>query len=225
MHAARIAVAIPAVLVLAALGLQAVRLGDSGETVYRASREMATWSSSGHEPDAAGVEWLVADLEAAGDEAPGDPNVEELLGTLARKRIDRPGYLDEALAHFRRAVELRPTSPYSWADVVAADYRKGDSSGEIQAAMRNAARLGPAEPEVQRTVIDYGLALWDELSPQARQAVEAMITDAMKRDPERTVQIAGRRGRLAVACRHAADAPRRIDAEWGLLCGSRGEQP
>jgi hypothetical protein len=30
---------------------------------------------------------------------------------LALKRIDRPGFLDEALAHFRRAVDLRPTSP------------------------------------------------------------------------------------------------------------------
>lgn len=224
MHPARFAVAIPAIVVLAALASQALHLGASGETVYRSAQEMATWRASGLEPDAGGVEWLIADLDAARAKAPGDPNIEELLGTLSLKRIDRPRFLEEALSHFRRAVDLRPTSPYSWADIVAADYRKGDSTGEIQAAIRNAARLGPAEPEVQRTVIDYGLALWDEESPQTRQAVETAITGAMKRDPAEALQIAERRGRLAVACRHLADAPRRVDPEWGLLCRSREEQ-
>jgi hypothetical protein len=223
MRPARIAVAIPAILVLAAFASQAMRLGSSGERVYRSAQEMATWRASGHEPEAAGVEWLIADLRAARVEAPGDPNIEELLGTLALKRIDRPGFLDEALAHFRRAVDLRPTSPYSWADIVAADYRKGDTAGEIQAAIRNAARMGPAEPEVQRTVIDYGLALWDEEAPRTRQAVETAITGAMKRDPAEALQIAERRGRLAVACRHLADAPRRVDPEWRLLCRRREE--
>lgn len=224
MHPARFAVAIPAIVVLAALASQALHLGASGETVYRSAQEMATWRASGLEPDAGGVEWLIADLDAARAKAPGDPNIEELLGTLSLKRIDRPRFLEEALSHFRRAVDLRPTSPYSWADIVAADYRKGDVAGEIQAAIRNAARLGPAEPEVQRTVIDYGLALWDEESPQTRQAVETAITGAMKRDPAEALQIAERRGRLAVACRHLADAPRRADPEWGLLCRSREEQ-
>jgi hypothetical protein len=83
--------------------------------------------------------------------------------------------------------------------------------------------MGPAEPEVQRTVIDYGLALWDEESPQTRQAVETAITGAMKRDPAEALQIAERRGRLAVACRHLADAPRRVDPEWRLLCRRREE--
>ncbi|HXF79041.1 MAG TPA: hypothetical protein VN598_09280 [Usitatibacter sp.] len=219
----RIAVAVPASVVLALLAVQAWRLGASGETVYRAADEMATWSASRHEPDAAGVEWLIADLEAARLQAPGDPNVEELLGTLAMKRTDRPGFLDEALGHFRAAVELRPSSPYAWAEVVAAQYREGDTKGSIEAAMRNAARLGPAEPEVQRTVVDYGLALWDEEAPETRRAVETAVTGAMMRDPAETLHIAERRDRLAVACRHLADASRRVDPEWRLLCSSRGE--
>jgi hypothetical protein len=43
----------------------------------------------------------------------------------------------------------------------------------------------------------------------------------MKRDARETLQIADRRGRLAIACRHLADAPRRVDPEWYLLCRSR----
>lgn len=225
MRAARLAVAIPAVVVLATFGAAAIRLGSSGEVVYRAAHEMATWSASGHEPGARGVEWLVADLERAAASAPGDPNIEELLGSLDMKRADRPQFLDEALVHYRRAVALRATSPYTWAAILATDYRKGESTGEIQAAMRNAARLGPAEPEVQLAVIDYGLALWDEEGPETRGQVEGAITGAMKRDPSQALHIAERRGRLAVACRHLADAPRRVDPEWRLLCRSREEHP
>lgn len=222
--AMRWAVAVPAVMGIAILGQSAARSGIAGETVYRVAQEMDTWSASGAEPGLQTVGWLLSDLEVAARSTPGDPNVQELLGSLSARRIPRPGFLDEALVHFRRAVELRPTSPYSWANIVAADYRKGETGGELEAALRNAAMLGPAEPEVQRAVIDYGLALWDEEAPRTRQAVEATITGAMKRDPGETLQIAERRGRLAVACRHLADAPRRVDSEWRLLCKGGEEQ-
>ena len=185
---------------------------------------MAGWSASGRDTTIGAVQKLVSDLHRARASAPNDPNIEELLGSLATRRIDRPGFLGETLAHFKRAIELRPTSPYSWANIAATDYRKGETGGELEAALRNAAMLGPAEPEVQRAVIDYGLALWDEEAPRTRQAVEATITGAMKRDPGETLRIAERRARLAVACRHLADAPRRVDPEWRLRCKS-GEEP
>jgi cytochrome c-type biogenesis protein CcmH/NrfG len=224
MAPARIAIAIAAAIAVTWLATQAVRLGSAGETVYRSAQERASWSASGQEPDRQGVDWLVSDLQDADRLAPHDPNVQELLGSLAAKRIDRQNFLDEALAYYRRAVQLRPTSPYVWAEIVATDYRRGDTGAKIEAALRNAAMLGPAEPEVQRTVIDYGLALWDEEAPETRRAVETTITGAMKRDPGETLQIAERRDRLAVACRHLADAPRRVDPEWRLLCRGRGEQ-
>jgi len=220
----RWAIALPCVVALAGLARSAVHSGLAGEVAYRSAQEIATWSASGSEPGLQTVDWLLSDLAAADRSAPGDPNVEELLGNLAARRIDRPEFLDEALVHYRRAVALRPTSPYSWADIVAADYRKGATGAELDAALRNAAMLGPAEPEVQRTVIDYGLALWDEEPAETRRAVEATVTAAMKRDPAETLQIAERRGRLAVACRHLGDAPRRVDSEWRLLCMSREEQ-
>jgi len=224
MRPGRLAIVIPAAVLLATFASAAVRLGCSGEVAYRAAQEMATWTASGHEPGAAGVQWLIEDLERARTSAPGDPNIEEILGSLDMKRNDRPEFLDEALVHYRQAVALRPTSPYSWADIVMAEYRKGATGREIEMPMRNAALLGPAEPEVQRAVIDYGLALWDEERPDTRQAVERTITAAMKRDAAETLQIARRRGRLAVACRHLADAPRRVEPEWRLLCRGREEQ-
>jgi tetratricopeptide (TPR) repeat protein len=142
---------------------------------------------------------------------------EELLGSLA----ERSGHFDHALAHFTRAVALRPTSPYAWAAIVRVKYAQGDTGPSFEAALRRAARLGPVEPEVQRTVADYGLAVWDEVGADSRRAVDAMVTGAMVRDPADTLQVAERRGRLAIACRHVADAPRRPDDTWQKYCASR----
>lgn len=218
--AMRFAVALPALAALAWLSTAALRIGEADEVVYRASKEMATWAASGVEPGAQTVAWVRADLERVSMAIPGDATVEEMLGVLATRRTDDPEYLDHALVHFTRAVELRPTSPYTWADIVEAKYRKGDTGKAFEAALRRAAQLGPAEPEVQRTVADFGLAVWDEVTPDTRAAVESMVTGAMKRDAPEILQIAERRGRLAIACRHLPDAPRRADSEWFLLCRS-----
>jgi hypothetical protein len=219
--AGRLAVALGALAIGAGLSAAAIASGIAGNVVYGVAKEMSTWAASGSEPGAEMVRWLAADLDRVARKAPGDPNIEELLGSLSLHRIERPRFLAEARAHYRRAVELRPSSPYSWANIAALDYRRGDTGPEFQAALRNAARLGPAEPEVQRTVADYGLATWDEIAPPARAAVENAITGAMKRDPAEVLRLAERRGRLAVACRHVGDATRPADPRWQRLCASR----
>jgi len=214
----RLLVAVPVVATLAWLAVHAVRVGEAGSIVYDADKEMATWAASGAPPGPQTLSWVEADVERARAATPGDPEAEELLGELAARQIDRAGSLDEALRHFARAVLLRPTSPYSWAAIADARYRKGDTGSTFETALRRAAELGPAEPEVQRTVVDLGLATWDEVAPATREAVEKTVTGAMKRDAAEVLQIAGRRGRLAVACRHLADAPRRVDSEGLTTC-------
>ncbi len=218
---ARLAVVLPALVALAAWALATERLGRAGAIVYDAARETATWSASGAEPGERTVGWVREDLARAAALTPDDPTVEEMLGRLAARRGAGPEELAAALAHLTRAVELRPTSPYTWAALAETRYRLGDTGKSFEAALRRAARLGPSEAEVQLTVADFGLAVWDEAAPDTRHAVEAMVTSAMKRDPAATLQLAGRRGRLAVACRHLADAPRRADRTWSQLCGSR----
>ena len=220
MAAARL-LAFPLAALLAWLAVLAARDGNAGAIVYGAAKEMATWDASGAPPGAQTVTWVAADLARAQSITPGDPRIEEMLGDLARLRTDRADFLDQALRHFARAVQLRPSSPYTWAAIADALYRKGDTGPRFEAALRRAAELGPSEPEVQRTVADFGLATWDEIAPATRAAVEAMVTGAMRRDPAEALQIAERRGRLAVACRHLADAPRRAGSEGLSPCRSR----
>ena len=214
----RILVAAAAVAGLLWLAAVSFRAGEAAAQVYDAEKEMGTWAASGAPPGPQTLSWVAADLARAQSVTPGDPEIEELLGELAGRRIERPEFSDEALAHFSRAVALRPTSPYTWAAIADARYRKGDTGAAFETALRRAAELGPAEPEVQRTVVDLGLATWDEVAPATREAVEKTVTGAMKRDAPEVLQIAGRRGRLAVACRHLADAPRRADAEGLITC-------
>jgi hypothetical protein len=221
LSAVRLVVAVPAVIALTWTALYAWRTGSADTVVQRTAREIGTWVSSGADPAAQTVGWVQADLQDAARVLPRDPTVEEMLGTLAERQRERPEYLDEALVHFTRAVALRPTSPYAWASVVRVKYLKGDTGPTFEAAVRRATQTGPEEIQVQLTVADYGLAVWDEVAPETRQAVEAMVTGAMKQYPAYILQVAERRGRLAIACRHIADAPRRTDAPWRKSCESR----
>jgi hypothetical protein len=47
-----------------------------------------------------------------------------------------------------------------------------------------------------------------------------MVAAGMKRNPLEMLQIAERRGRLAVACRHFAGSPRLSLPKWFQLCQS-----
>ena len=141
------------------------------------------------------------------------PWVLELLGQTSE-------YPAQAAVHFREAIALRTTSPYTWANLAVTDYRLGETGSEFRTALVRAAELGPYEPEVQRTVADLGLAVWDEVDASMRMTIEGVIQRAMRFQPRETLQIAQRRGRLAIACRHAVGSTRQADTKWLQLCKS-----
>ena len=111
-------------------------------------------------------------------------------------------------------------SPYTWANLAAVEYRLGDTGSTFRSAMVHAAELGPQEPEVQATVANFGLAVWNEVDPQTQAAIESSVAAGMKRQPRQILQIAERRGRLAVACRHAVGSPSQTDTKWLHPCQS-----
>ena len=152
---------------------------------------------------------------------PADPAIYEYLGVVdSRRGAQQPEYLAEGAVHFSKALELRPSSSYSWANLAAVNYRMGETGPRFETAIVRAAGLGPREPEVQRIVANFGLAVWDEVSPRTRTAIEGMVASGMKRKPLELLQIADNRGRLAVACRHLPGSPRLTDPKWSQLCQS-----
>lgn len=86
-------------------------------------------------------------------------------------RTDR----EKAVVLYREAIALRPSWPYTHAALAYALWRVAGPLPEVEAALADAARLGPWEPQVMEAVIDVGLDAWYVLSPSARQVVSDTI--------------------------------------------------
>jgi hypothetical protein len=219
-RAARALAIVPVLLGLGVASAYAVKASASDAIVYRAGKEMGTWAASGVRPGDETWQWVHDDLERARRDVPADPSVHELLGILSGGRRDRVEYQAQAVVHFATAIELRPTSPYSWINYAESKYRLGQTDQPFELALVRASQLGPFEPDVQRLVAFYGLAVFDEVASGTRKAIERMVVAGMKRNPLEMLHIAERRGRLAVACRHMAGLPRSTDSTSYKLCQS-----
>jgi len=150
----------------------------------------------------------------------GNPNTSELMGLLASQRNDSADELDSAVRHLSLALALRPGSAYTWANLVEARYRRGEPAANMELGFRRAASLGGAEPGVQRIVADYGLAVWDEVTPATQAAIDRLIAAGAKRNPLEMLQISERRGRLGPVCKHLLGASRTPDAKLAQVCQS-----
>lgn len=210
----RFLIAIAGVAALTWCGAVALDLSSARRVVDEATLRLGAWSVSPANAGDPVVDRIRAELEGASVRRAADPASHELLGVLLAKWPAAQPDMERSLREFTAALALRPTSPYAWSNMAQAKYSKGDSAQAIEVALGRAAQLGPAEPEVQRTVADFGLALWNDISPASRTAVERVVADGMRRNPMETLRIAARRGRLDVACRHLAasrnDDPRSV---------------
>ena len=221
--APRMFVVVVLLAVLGWTGFQAVRYGVAGTAGVTGVRELDRAGRLASMP-VAGTWWL-ADLVRAAAEVPKDPLLRELLALAIVRGGNEVGELSEAERHLAAAIALRPGSPYAWASLVEVKYRIGDTGAAFEKALVNAARLGPYEPEVQRVVTDYGLAVLDEVGPATRAAIERTVAAAMKRNAPEILQIAARRGRLGVACRHLDGIPRPAASKWTQPCQSMEATP
>ena len=102
---------------------------------------------------------------------------------------------------YSRAVALRPTSPYAWANRAWTKYYQGKVDMDLYVAMQNAINLGPWEPEVQFVVVDLGFALWDEMPMDLRPQILALAQNGQRRYAAQIVAIAQKRGRLTEVCK------------------------
>jgi len=214
----RVLLIVPAIATLAALSVFAARWGTAETLSLAAMREINTWTASGLSPGIDTWLWVKADLQRAERWAPADPKPAELLGVLHLQRAGRAEFSELALEHFRRALELRPTSPYTWANIAEARYRLGMTQPPFEAILVLTQRLGPSEPETQRLLAELGLAMWDEVGPEARAAVKAAVDAGMRRNPLEILQISERRGKLALACAHVSGDKRLQGTKWSETC-------
>jgi hypothetical protein len=216
----RFLVTVPAVAALVWCVAIATQQGRTDDILDDAGKEMGTWLASRSQPGEQTMGWVQEDLERAVKLQPQDPKSQELLGALKARRTEQQEFLRESVVHFTNSLATRPTSPYTWANLAEVKYRIGTTTQEFENALRRASELGPAEPEVQRVVADLGLAVWNEVQPSTRIAIERMVTEGIKRNPLEMLQIGERRGRLDVVCGHLKGATRRPDSKWVQVCPS-----
>lgn len=169
---------------------------------------LQTFAQKAREPaDAVKANAIRDALLAAQQLEPGNPTLAEQLGELHALVVRGEGAAGaagaqyaKALAQYSKAVVLRPTSPYSWANLAWIKYQLGQADPLFYRALENAVRLGPWEPEVQFTVTDLGFAMWDEMPQPLRLQILDVAKNSQRRYADKLVAIASRRGRLAQVC-------------------------
>lgn len=155
-------------------------------------------------------EWTLArsHLEQARALDPRQPNYLEDIARLDELRAlplkasdaAAPQYLRQALVLQRQAARLRPGSPYTWANIALIKARLPEPDREFEAALRNAALLGPWEPGVQIALAEAGFRHWGGLAPETRAALSANLLRALRRQDAKLFELARRAGRLDVLC-------------------------
>jgi hypothetical protein len=220
--APRILLVAASLVVLGWMGFQSVRYGVAGTAQANASRELEMMSRI-----RGGVvaPWWRDDLTRAVAYVPADPFARETLALVTTLNSNEQSDFEEAQRNLVAAIEARPGSPYTWANLALVKYRLGDTGPAFEKALVNAANLGPYEPEVQQIVSNLGLAVYDEVQPATRAAVERMVAAGMKRNASEILQISARRGRLGVACRHLDGVPRPAASKSTQLCQSMEATP
>jgi len=175
---------------------------------FEARSLVAGWEASRRAPSA--PEWARAreSLREARALDPAHPAYAEEIGGLYGTRALRlppadsiaADYARQALQYHREAVRLRPSASYSWANIALMKARLPEADAELETALRNAALLGPWEPEVQIAVAEAGLSLWDRLSPPTRTAVRGTLARAVQWQDAKVFALARKTGLLGVLC-------------------------
>jgi hypothetical protein len=200
----RVTIAAGLALCLLAMAVVALRWGRADAMHREAEREMARWQHDRSMPGLA--EWLETRdaLAQALRLDPRNPAIAESNGLLHSQRVQEGSgsgvFQEEALGFFEEAAVRRPTSPYTWANIALTRYRLGRTDAKFMAALSQAQRLGPWEPEVQLIAADFGLAMWDEMDAAGRAELKATLARGAKRQGAQVVQLAEKRGRLGLVC-------------------------
>lgn len=215
---ARAAVAVPVILGLAMLSVVVAPWGMADWQVQSVREDVRGWAGAGKAPSARAWEAARETLERAVELAPVNPSIHELLGTLHLTEPALAQSPQAALRHLARAVEMRPSAPYPWSNLLMARFRSGLTQPPFERMLAETWRLGPAEPGVQVVVADLGLARWEAFGAEGRSATGAAIAAGMRRNPSEMLAISQNRGRLTPACGYIQGDGRLAQSQWLKAC-------
>lgn len=198
---------LPLLLVVLAVGgwacWQGQRLLRADLLSQGARWSVTQWASTGKAPASqADFDRAEAALTAALAITPDDPSLHELLGDLAgvagrRDWADeaaRPRHYAAAVAHYQRALALRPRDPQTWASLATAYQGLGDTGPLLHQAWAQALKLGPNEGAVQPMLLETALATWATATPAMQDWVTAFFLQSAEPQRKAINELARRYG-------------------------------
>jgi hypothetical protein len=194
-------------VLLALIAVQCARLGAAGFFVQLAQNEVDRWTAASRAPRLAEVRLAAKYFLDSLDYAADSPWAIEGMGALDLAKMRASKIPREALAfardarvRFRQALRQRPTSPFLWSNLALTKLYLNEIDGELLTALRQADALGPWEPTVQQTVLFVGLAVWQDLDPERRQALGRTVERGALRNTVKMFEIVKSYGRLDLVC-------------------------
>ncbi len=215
----RLALAALGIVAATALASAALRQGAADLTAFAPRRALDRAAAQPIQLDDERWALVRVQLERAVSLDADNPDLQEALGrwyerTELRRtalrttppqdeasRAQADSELREALAHFRRALVLRPSSAYTWASAALLELRLGELDDEFSRAAARAARLGPWEPEVQLILADIAFNSFDRLRATDRPIVLRAVANGLRRQGDAIFDIASRSGRTDLFCK------------------------
>jgi hypothetical protein len=178
--------------------LSAARIGIADVLSGYIRDEIARWSVSAASPQESDLTAVSRALDLAQWLSPGNPDHYEDLarldllrsGMLVTTFAEKTDRLRHGLESIRRAIALRPASPYSWVILLRLKNELGEYDAEFRRSLERTVVLGPWEPELQLVVADVGWSAWAELPDAERELVNANLVRGMQRQTEAMLAIA-----------------------------------
>lgn len=206
---ARFAAGIVALAALAALAFAAVPPGIASLAAFAPNQVLARLDETEALPTEAQWRAALPALERAARLDPDNPShLEELARWNERYSLrlapDDPaarGLLEDAAKNLRGALERRPSSPYTWANLALVLSRLGRHDAEFQQAVLNAARLGPWEVAVQLGLAYVSFtAPRGALAPEGEAAARRLMVNALHRYHKELFTLAVVHGGMPTLC-------------------------
>jgi hypothetical protein len=176
--------------------ISAVRIGLADLLSGYAGGELQAWSST-IRPDLPVMDDVSRALGVARLIAPDNPDHHEHLARLALVRSGMPGISEserdrqivDGLGHIRKAIALRPVSPFSWAVMLQLKRQRAEYDPEFFHGLERAVTLGPWEPAVQLIVADVGLSAWAALPGAEQEIMKANFARGVKHQAKQIISI------------------------------------
>lgn len=193
------------IALLAAIAVQAARLGIAETLLWRARVEIQRWGSRAASPEElARAEGLLSEglryaprHPSALEEKAGLQLRQVRFASEARTAVE---HARAAYTHYRLALAENPTAALSWGRLALAKLYLSEVDEELLSALRRSVALGARDPGVPELVPIVGLALWPRLDEDLRQGVVRALRVSASRDASAALALAASYGRFDLIC-------------------------